>query len=86
VCIMVALTGISRAKWNTPSKFLSTLSRNTFAVYIFHPLVIISLSMLLCDWAIGPVVKLAIVAPCAVLGSFLLAWVIVRIPVVNKII
>lgn len=86
VCIMVALTGISKFKWNRPSKFFTTLSRNTFAVYIFHPLLVISLSMLLCDSVMEPVLKLAIVAPCAVVGSFLLAWVVVRIPGVNKVV
>jgi len=86
VCIIVALTGISKYKWNKPSKFLTTLSRNTFAVYIFHPLVLIGLSLLLSTWMVSPVVKLAIVAPGAVVGSFLLAWVIVRIPGVNKVV
>jgi surface polysaccharide O-acyltransferase-like enzyme len=86
VCIIVAITGISRYKWNKPSKFLTTLSRNTFAVYIFHPLVLIGLSLLLSAWMVSPVIKLAIIAPCAVVGSFLLAAVIVKIPGVNKVI
>ena len=86
VCIMVALTGISKYKWNRQSKFLSTLSRNTFAVYIFHPIVLIGLALLLSTWMVDPVIKLAIVAPCAVIGAFLLAAVIVKIPGVNKII
>jgi len=80
ICIMVALTGISKFKWNRQSKFLSTLSRNAFAVYIFHPIVLISLSLLLCNWPVDPVIKLVIVAPCAVIGAFLLAAEIVRIP------
>ncbi len=86
VCIMVALTSISKYKWNRQSKFLSRLSRNTFAVYIFHPIVLIGLALLLSTWMVSPVIKLAIVAPCAVIGAFLLAAVIVKIPGVNKII
>jgi surface polysaccharide O-acyltransferase-like enzyme len=86
VCIMVALTSISKYKWNRQSKFLSSLSRNTFAVYIFHPIVLIGLSLLLSTWMVDPVVKLVIVAPCAVTGAFLLAAVVVKIPGVNKII
>jgi surface polysaccharide O-acyltransferase-like enzyme len=86
ISIVVALTGISKYKWNLPSKFLSTLSRNTFAVYIFHPLVLIGLSLLVSGWMVNPVIKLAIVAPCAVTGSFLLAALIVKIPVINKIV
>jgi len=86
IAIIVALTGISKYKWNTPSKFLSGLSRNAFAVYIFHPLILIGFSLLLNTWGVNPVIKLGIVAPCAVIGSFMLGWLIVKIPMVNKII
>lgn len=86
VCIMVALISISKYKWNRQSKFQSILSRNTFAVYIFHPIVLIGLALLLSNWMVSPVIKLAIVAPCAVVGAFLLATVIIKIPGVNKII
>jgi surface polysaccharide O-acyltransferase-like enzyme len=50
----------------------SKLSRSTFAVYIFHPLVVISLTVALSGWALDPALKLLIVAPLAVAGSFLL--------------
>jgi hypothetical protein len=49
-------------------------------------LVLISLSMMAIDWAIDPALKLLVVGPLAVLGSCLLASVIVRIPGVKKIV
>ena len=84
--IVAALLCIGKERWNKPSKFLSTLSRSTFAVYIFHPLILIGLSVALHGWAIEPALKLLIVAPLAVIGSFLLGWVVVRIPGVNRVV
>ncbi len=37
IMILTALLCIAKFKWNTPSAFLSNLSANAFAVYIFHP-------------------------------------------------
>ncbi|MGY4535620.1 surface polysaccharide O-acyltransferase-like enzyme [Mucilaginibacter sp. UYNi724] len=84
--IITALLCIGKHKWNSPSTFLATLSRSTFAVYIFHPLLVISLTVAVSGWAIEPAIKLLIVAPLAVAGSFLLGLVLVKIPGVNNII
>jgi len=85
ISIMVALTGISRHKWNQPSAFLAKLSRSAFAAYIFHPLVVIGLSLLLRGLD-NPLLELAVVAPTAVVITFILAGLIVKIPVVKNII
>jgi len=86
ISIVVALTGISRFKWNKPSKLMSALSRNSFAVYLFHPLILVAISLLLSRVYTTPTVKLAIAAPTAVICSFLFAEVILKIPGVNRII
>jgi len=85
ISIMVALTGISRYKWNQPSTLLTTLSRSAFAAYIFHPLVVIGLSLLVRGLN-EPLPELAIVAPGSVISTFLLAGWLVKIPGLNKII
>ena len=85
ISIMVALTGIGLHKWNEPSAFLGRLSRSAFAAYIFHPLVVIGLSLLL-QGLDNPLLELAIVAPASVMLTFLLAGFIVKIPVVRDII
>lgn len=84
--IVTALLCIGKQCWNGPSAFLSKLSRSTFAVYIFHPLILIGLSVALHGWAIEPALKLLIVGPLAVIGSFLLGMIVVKIPGVNKIV
>jgi len=84
--IITALVCFGREYLNHTTVFINHLSRAAFAVYIFHPLVLVSFSLLLRNYCIDPSVKLLIVAPAGVVGSFLLASFIVRIPVINKII
>ncbi|WP_374949840.1 acyltransferase family protein [Mucilaginibacter sp.] len=84
--IVTALLCIGKNKWNGPLAFLNKLSRSAFAVYIFHPLVLIGLSVLTYEWDLEPALKFLIVGPLAVAGSFGLGLLIVRIPGVNKII
>jgi surface polysaccharide O-acyltransferase-like enzyme len=86
ISIMVALTGISKAKWNKPSVFLSRLSRNSFAVYILHPLILVTISLFLSRIYTTPTIKLIIAAPAALISSFIITAGIMRVPGVNKII
>ncbi len=84
--IIVALLTYGKKFWNKSSVFMGKLSRNAFAVYIFHPLVLIVLSLSVRSWRVDPAIKFLVVAPFAVVGSFLLASVITSIPGVRKII
>ena len=65
---------------------MGKLSRNAYAVYIFHPLVLVALALLLRNWDVDPALKFLVVAPVAIVGSFLLAAVITSIPGVRKIV
>ena len=84
--IIVALLTYAKKLWNKSSFLMGKLSRNAFAVYIFHPLVVIGLSLSIRNWGVDPALKFLVVAPLAVVGSFLLASVITVIPGVRKII
>ena len=84
--MIIMLLSYGKALWNKPSVFLATLSRRAFAVYIFHPLVVISASLAVRTWEIDPALKLLVVAPAAVIGSFLLAAVMLLVPGVKKVI
>jgi uncharacterized integral membrane protein len=86
LAIIMALLGIGKESLNRNSTLWSKLSRSAFAVYIFHPLVVISFSLALKDLAIDPALKLLIVAPLAIVFSFLLGSFIVLIPGVRRII
>jgi surface polysaccharide O-acyltransferase-like enzyme len=84
--IIVAFLTYGKKLWNKSSPLMGKLSRNAFAVYIFHPLVLIVLALSLRNWDIDPAFKFLVVAPLGVLGSFLLASVITSIPGVRKIV
>jgi fucose 4-O-acetylase-like acetyltransferase len=86
IFMITALLGIAKQKWNGQSVLMKKLSRAAFGVYIFHPLVLISLSMLFKTWGVDPAVKLLFVAPLAVSGSFLLAHLLLKIPGVKAVI
>jgi surface polysaccharide O-acyltransferase-like enzyme len=86
IFIIVALLGVAKQKWQRQSLFMKKLSRTAFGVYIFHPLILISLSMLFKAWGVDPAVKLLFVAPLAVTGSFLLAHLLLKIPGVKEVI
>lgn len=85
-CIIVALLTFGKKLWNKTSPFMGMLARNAFAVYIFHPLVVVGLALSLRNWNVDPAFKFLVVAPLAVVGSFLLASVIMLIPGVKKVI
>jgi len=85
ICIITALLTRGKRLWNKSTPLLAKLSRSAFAVYIFHPLAIISLSLALRNWVADPAVKLLLAAPLAVICSFLIGLLMVRIPGVKKI-
>jgi len=84
IMIMTALLCIAKFKWNNDTPFLKTLSANAFGVYMFHPLLVISISLLLKGWAIEPALKLLIAAPLAVASSFVFAGLLRKIPGVRN--
>ncbi|HVW95624.1 MAG TPA: acyltransferase family protein [Mucilaginibacter sp.] len=85
-CMVTMLLYYGRRYWDKSSALLSKMARSTFAVYIFHPVVIISVALALTGWAVDPALKLLVAAPLVVAGAFLLGALIRRIPGVKKII
>jgi len=84
--ILTALLSRGKRNWNFTSALLGRLGRSAFAVYIFHPLVIVGLSLAVRNWSVDPATKLLVIAPLALLGSLVLGGMIVRIPGVNRLI
>lgn len=85
ISILTALLARGKANWNITSKLLTKASRSSFAVYIFHPLVIVAFTLSIRNWTIDPAIKLLVTAPLIVLGSFVLGSIILLIPGVKRI-
>lgn len=86
ISIITALLIKGKRSWNTSSKVSGQLSRSSFAVYIFHPLVIVGITLAARIWSVDPVIKLLVVAPLTVVCSYAIASLIILIPGVRKII
>ncbi len=84
--IIVVLLCLGKRKWNQPSPLLRRMSRSAYAVYIIHPAIVIGLALVVKNLAIDPAVKLLLVAPPAVILSFLVGEVLVQVPGVKNII
>ena len=86
ISIMVAISGIAKQKWNYTTVLLQRMSGAAFATYIFHPLFVISLCLLLKSWQVDPSIKLLIAAPFAVVLSFSFGWFVTKLPVAKNIV
>ncbi|PQA53791.1 acyltransferase family protein [Siphonobacter curvatus] len=81
----VALLSYSKYHWNVKSTFLNMLARSTYSTYILHPLVVIVLSLLFAEIPMEPVMKLLIVAPLAIIGSFSIGRLALKLPAAQTI-
>ena len=73
-------------KWlNTPGKFANALGRSVLLSYFLHPLVCALFFYAFAGTGLHPLVKFSIVAPGALFTTFGLAWSLLQIPVVRKI-
>jgi hypothetical protein len=77
---------VFRARMNQPSALWAWLNRRAYAVYIIHPVVLVSVSLLLRGWAAPALVKWGVVGPLACIGCWLIADPLVRLPGVRRVI
>lgn len=83
--ILTALLIIGRRSWNRSSLWLRGLSQSAFAVYIFHPLILILISLAFRNWVMDQSVKWLLVALLAVPGSFAFGFMIKTLPGIKRI-
>ena len=84
--IILGLIGIFKQKLNTQGKWAKRLSGATYAVFIIHPPVIVTLSSFLKDWEVYPILKFILLAPVALFLCYTLGILLKKTPVINKII
>jgi fucose 4-O-acetylase-like acetyltransferase len=86
IALDIGLIVVFREKLNRQSKFIKTLSDNSFAVYVFHTPIIIGAALLLRPLALPPVAKFAVMVLICLPLVFLAAHFVVRkIPLLKKI-
>jgi peptidoglycan/LPS O-acetylase OafA/YrhL len=77
---------IFREHMNQPSSLWAWLNRRAYAVYIIHPPVLVSLSLLLRGWAAPALVKFGVIGLLACTATWLAADPLVRLPGVRRVV
>lgn len=85
VTFILALIGIFKYRVNMGGRFQQFLSDNAFGVFVFHTPVLIGLSVLLKGLIIHPIFKFLLVSIIAVTLSFLVSWLVRRVPLFSRI-
>jgi len=77
---------LARAFMNSPSQFWSWLNRRAYAVYIIHPPVLVSISLLLHAWIAPAILKFAVTGTLTCIAAWLIADPLVRTPGIRRIV
>lgn len=86
VAMSVGLIALFKKRCNKQNQLIRTLSRNAFAVYVFHTPIIVAISLLFAPVNLIPVVKFVIVSTVAIPACFLFCnFIVLRIPVFKRI-
>lgn len=85
IALIMAWLGIAHQRWNDQGPLTKEFSRSAYAVYVFHPLVLLLVSLLLKDVHLPSLLKFVITGSIAVSLSFLVGSLLVRVPVVRDI-
>ena len=85
IAIMVTLIGYFKMKWNHQNGFSKALSNSAYALYVFHPPVIVWVCLQFRNWEAMHLVKFLAITPLALLASYLVALIIKNMPVLKKI-
>lgn len=85
VAMAIGLLAVFRERCDHQKGALKGMAQNSFAVYVFHAPVVVSIALLLRPLMLHPLAKWAILSAIAVPVCFLFAAVVVRkIPVLNR--
>lgn len=81
---MIAVV-VFRKYLNSPGKLADALGRSVLLAYFLHPLVCSLFFYAFAGTGLYPLIKFSIVAPSALVCTFALAWLLLQIPFVRKI-
>jgi hypothetical protein len=83
--LIIGLIGLSKKYINKQGNFAKKLSASAYGVFVFHAPIIVGISVLFLHWKIFQVIKFAVLAPLALVATFLVAFLVKKLPLVKKI-
>ena len=84
--ICIGLVVYFQKRWNFTNHFINLLRENAYTVYLIHPPVIVGWTMAFRTFGLPPFVKFILVAPLSVATCFVVAYLILKIPYLKKIV
>ncbi len=86
VAMSIGLVAFARVHLAAKGRGARALADTSFGIYVFHPPVLVAISLLLAPLAFPMLAKHAIVAPLAFGASFVVAAAVRKVPVLNAVI
>lgn len=86
VCLTVGLVALFRHRVNGQSRFVAALSDSAFAVYLFHPPIMVALARLLVPVPLAALPKAVLLSGLSLVACFAFAWVARRVPVLRDLV
>jgi glucan biosynthesis protein C len=85
ISMSLFLIVLFRKKYNVHNRVTEFFSDNSFAVYVFHPPILIGIAILLGGWDLHPVVKFILLTLLSVIASFVICSQIRKLPLLKQI-
>jgi surface polysaccharide O-acyltransferase-like enzyme len=85
VAITIGLIGIFQNRFNRQNRLQKLLSENYFGVYVFHAPILIAISVSLSGLIVHPLIKFILVAPSAIIASYLFTFFVRKIHFLKSI-
>lgn len=86
VFMSVGLVAVLRERWNTQTPLVSDMSASGFAVYVFHPPVVVGVTLLLTPVALPAFPKFLLAFSLALPASFFLAKLVRATPLLREMV
>ena len=85
VCMIISMLGLSRKYFNSQNTLLKDLSRSSYAIYVFHGMVLVGIFLLFQNYEINSLHKFITLLLPNLAFCYLLAKFILKIPMVQKV-
>ncbi len=86
VCMTVGLIALCREYWNRQDGLVARMSESAFAVYVFHPPILVALAQMLGPIPLGALSKAALLCALAVPICFVAAYGVQRVPLLRDMV
>ncbi|HCR14142.1 MAG TPA: acyltransferase family protein [Solidesulfovibrio sp.] len=86
ICMTVGLIALCRERWNRQGGLVARMSESAFAVYVFHPPILVALAQLLGPVPLGALPKAALLSALAVPLCFVAAYGVQRVPLLRDMV